>query len=150
MPWFFWFSDRCPCFYLSNDVGGNNLHRFTMMIVISWWCCCCYQLLFSTPCAIFLLASRLIEAWFAQEYHPEAPVLTPEIQEEMLIDPYATWSSCHRDKFLLMYWIQLSSWYESIQRVNNELWPMLKDVWASQLVRFVRFCSSRRRLDHYI
>ena len=29
----------------------------------------------------------------AQEYHPEAPVLTPEIQEEMLIDPHATWSS---------------------------------------------------------
>ena len=32
-----------------------------------------------------------------EEYHPEAPVLTPEVQEEMLIDPMATglkWLTC--------------------------------------------------------
>ena len=28
---------------------------------------------------------------FRQEYHPEAPILTPEVQEEMLVDPIVAW-----------------------------------------------------------
>lgn len=34
-------------------------------------------------------ACVVLHASEAQEYHPEAPVLTPEVQEEMLVDPQA-------------------------------------------------------------